>query len=74
MWSDYVTHLVYLRECSIPVDALELKEKGVECIGVLSVGKEMVYDPRSLERVLSGLCAGRGSGHQRRATIHTNLS
>jgi hypothetical protein len=48
---------------------MELREKGVECVGVLPVGKEMIYDPRVLERVLNGICSGRGSGLQRRATI-----
>jgi len=68
-WSDYVTHLIYLRDCPIPIDAIQLKERGVECVGVLPVGKKMVFEPRSLERVLSGVCSGRGSGLQRRATI-----
>ena len=70
IWSDYITHLVYLRDCSIPVNVMELRERGVECVGILpAAGKKMVYDPSVLERVLNGICSGRGSGLQRRATI-----
>ena len=68
-WTDYVTHLVYLRECEISVDAAELKKKGIECVGVWQGKDGMVYESGVLERVLSGICLGRG-GLQRRATVH----
>jgi len=69
-WSEYVTHLVYLRGCEIPVDVADLKKRGIECRSVLPAGsglEGMVYDPNVLERVLSGIV--KGMGLQRRATV-----
>jgi 2-phospho-L-lactate transferase/gluconeogenesis factor (CofD/UPF0052 family) len=68
-WTKYVTHLVYLRGCGIEVNLAELKSRGIECVGVWPKGAEAVYESDVLERVLTGLCSGRGSGLQRRATV-----
>lgn len=69
-WSRYVTHMVYLRGCEITVDTLELKGKGVECVGVwASQTEDKVYESGVLGRVLTGICSGRGGGLQRRATV-----
>jgi 2-phospho-L-lactate transferase/gluconeogenesis factor (CofD/UPF0052 family) len=69
-WSRYVTHLVYLRGCEISVDTVDLKGQGIECIGVWSSQTEgMVFESSVLERVLTGICSGRGGGLQRRATV-----
>jgi hypothetical protein len=68
-WSTFVTHLVYLRECGIQVDVAELKKHGVDCVGVWAGTQGGVYDAGILERVLSGICSGRGGGLQRRATV-----
>jgi hypothetical protein len=64
-----VTHVVYLRECPVHVDVAELKKSGIECVGVWA-GREGVFEADVLERVLGGICAGRGGGLQRRATVH----
>lgn len=69
-WTEYVTHLVYLRGCVINVDVLELKKIGIECVGVWPGKDGMVYESSVLERVLIGICSGRGGGLQRRATVH----
>ena len=74
-WTQYITHLVYLRGCAIQIDVSELKKKGIECVGIWSPssGKgdsnNMVYESNVLERVLMGICSGRGGGLQRRATV-----
>jgi hypothetical protein len=67
-WTTFITHLVYLRDGGIPVDVPELKKRGVECVGIWS-GDGRVYDAGVLERVLNGICSGRGGGLQRRATV-----
>lgn len=67
-WTAFVTHLVYLRDGGISVDVAELKKRGVECIGIWP-GDGGVYDAGVLERVLNGICSGRGGGLQRRATV-----
>jgi len=61
--------MVYLRGCEITVDTLELKGKGIECVGVWSPQTEgTVYESGILGRVLTRICSGR-SGLQRRATV-----
>ena len=69
-WTQYVTHLVYLRGSSIKVDVFELKERGIECIGIRPDKDDLVYDAKGLERVLMGLCYGSTAvGLQRRASV-----
>jgi hypothetical protein len=68
-WTQFVTHLVYLRGSKIPVDTAELKARGIECVAVWPAQDDMVYDSGILERVLTGICSGRGGGLQRRATV-----
>ena len=68
-WTHYVTHLVYLRGSKIPVDTADLKARGIECVGIWPAQDGMVYDAGILERVLTGICSGRGGGLQRRATV-----
>jgi len=65
-WTQYVTHLVYLRGCAIEVDVFEFKKRGIECIGIRP--DDMVYDSKALERVLMGLCHG-PRALQRRASV-----
>lgn len=69
LWTQYVTHLVYLRGCQIHVDPSELKKKGIECVGVWPGREGIVYEANVLERVLTGIYSGRGGGLQRRATV-----
>jgi hypothetical protein len=68
-WTQYVTHLVYLRGCRISVDPSELKKRGIECVRIWPGRDGMVYESNALERVLTGICSGRGGGLQRRATV-----
>ena len=68
-WTQYVTHLVYLQGCQIDVDQSELKKRGIECVRIWPGRDGMVYEPNVLERVLTGICSGRGGGLQRRATV-----
>ena len=69
VWTQYVTHLVYLRGCEIQVDVSELKKRGIECVGIWPRREETIYESNVLERVLTGICSGRGGGLQRRATV-----
>ena len=70
VWNHYVTHLVYLRGCEIQVNTSELKERGIECVGVWPGREGIVYESNVLERVLMGICSGRRGGSlQRRATV-----
>jgi len=64
-----VTHVVYLREGKVHVDIAELKKRGIECVGVWAGGREGEFEAGVLERVLGGICSGRGGGLQRRATV-----
>lgn len=73
VWTEYVTHLVYLKGCEIHVDVTELKNRGIECIGIWSSLEGMLYEPNVLERVLIGICSGRGGGLQRRATVNNPI-
>src|SRR2546423_1424897 len=66
-WNQFVTHVVYLREGKVHVDIAELKKRGIECVGVWA-GREGEFEAGVLERVLGGICSGRG-GLQRRATV-----
>ena len=68
-WNEYVTHLIHLRGSEIKVDILELRSKGIECVGIWPMEGQMLYEASVLERVLAGICSGRGSGLQRRATV-----
>ena len=63
-----MTHVVYLRGSAVHVDVAELKKRGIECVGIWA-GREAVFEADILERVLGGICAGRGGGLQRRATV-----
>jgi hypothetical protein len=68
-WTQYITHLVYLQGCQIDVDPPELKKRGIECVKIWPGRDGMVYESNVLERVLTGICSGRGGGLQRRATV-----
>lgn len=67
-WTQFVSHVVYLRECEVHIDVADLKRRGIECVGVWA-GKEGVFEADILERVLRGIYSGRGGGLQRRATV-----
>jgi 2-phospho-L-lactate transferase CofD len=68
-WTRYITHVVYLRGCKIQVDVPAIKQHGIECVGIWPGPKGAIYEPSVLERVLVGICSGRGGGLQRRATV-----
>jgi hypothetical protein len=72
-WTEYITHLVYLKGCEIHVDITELKNQGIECIGIWPGREGMLYEPNILERVLIGICSGRGGSLQRRATVNNPI-
>ena len=69
VWTQYITHVVYLRGCEIQIDVSELKKRGIECVGVWPGREGMIYESKVLERVLTGICSGRGGVLQRRATV-----
>jgi hypothetical protein len=69
IWTEYVTHVVYLRDGAVPVHTEELRQRGVECVGVMSTGgMGRGYDIGVLEKVLAGICGGH-TGLNRRATM-----
>jgi hypothetical protein len=70
-WNEFLTHVIYLRGSEIKVDILELRSKGIECVGIWPMEGKMVYDASVLERVLAGICSGKGAGLKRRATIQS---